>query len=279
MAECRDKKTGNCTREREDNLPVQCVGEWAKEKHDFIRRYVEATGGPRKKYASKGAGGLCYVDLFAGPGRAYIAKTKEFIDGTPLIAAKAPLQAYTSLVLCDLVDENVEALRVRTAGSTGVHVVPGDCNEMIEVIAGYIPKHALSLAVIDPFGASALSFDTIRRIAQFARMDLIVHFPTMGIKRNFEKVDYDKKIDRFLGMTTWRDDVRVADEVVKLIPHMKRQLVALGYEKDDEVREIEVRNDQRGVLYHLFFASKSPLGNKIWKSITRTSATGQRELF
>jgi three-Cys-motif partner protein len=279
MAECRDKKTGNCTREREDGLPVQCVGEWAKEKHDYIRRYIHATGGPRKTYASKGSGGLCYVDLFAGPGRAYIPKTKEFIDGTPLIAAKAPLEPYTSLVLCDLADENIDALRVRVAGCHGVHIVPGDCNDMIEVIAGYVPTHALSLAVIDPFGASALSFKTIARLAQFARMDLIVHFPTMGIKRNFEKPDYDKTIDRFLGMTAWRGEIREADQVVRLIPYMRRQLIALGYAKDDEVREIEVRNDQRGILYHLFFASKSPLGNKIWKSITRTSATGQREMF
>jgi three-Cys-motif partner protein len=278
MAECRDKH-GNCTLAREDHLPVQCVGEWAKEKHDFIRRYIAATGGPRKTYASKGTGGLCYVDLFAGPGRAYIPKTKEFIDGTPLIAASAPLQSYTSLVLCDLVDENIEALRIRMAGRGSTHFVPGDCNEMIEVVASYIPKHALSLAVVDPFGASALEFATLRRLAEFARMDLIVHFPTMGIKRNFAKADYDKTIDRFLGTTMWRSDVREADEVVKLIPHMKRQLIALGYEKDDEVREIEVRNDQRGVLYHLFFASKSPLGNKIWKSITKTTATGQRELF
>lgn len=101
----------------------------------------------------------------------------------------------------------------------------------------------------------------------------------MGIKRNFAKPDYDKTIDRFMGTTAWRADVREADEVVKLIPYMKRQLAALGYANDEEVREIEIRNDQRGLLYHLFFASKSPLGNKIWKSVTRTSATGQRELF
>jgi three-Cys-motif partner protein len=279
MTECRDRRTGNCTRQREDCLPVQCVGEWAKEKHDFVRRYVEATSGPRKRFASRGKGGLCYVDLFAGPGRAYIPRTNEFIDGTPLIAAKTSEQPYTSLVLCDLADENVEALRVRVAGHTGVHIVPGDCNEMIEVVAGYIPNHALSLAVVDPFGASDLAFETIGRLARFPRMDLIVHFPTMGIKRNFKKPHYDGTIDRFLGTTAWRDDVRDADEVVRLIPHMKRQLAALGYAKDDEVREIEVRNDQGGLLYHLFFASKSPLGNKIWKSITRTSATGQREMF
>ena len=279
MAECKDKN-GNCTLVREDGLPVQCVGEWAKEKHDFVRRYIAATGGPRKKYASKGKGGVCYVDLFAGPGRAYIPKTKEFIDGTPLIARAAALQPYTTLVLCDLVDENIEALRVRMAGADGgVHFVPGDCNARIDVVASHIPKHALSLAVIDPFGASALDFNTLRRLAQFARMDLIVHFPTMGIKRNFSKPDYDKTIDWFMGTTSWRADVREANEVVKLIPHMKRQLVALGYTKDDEVREVEVRNDQRGVLYHLFFASKNPLGNKIWKSITKTSATGQREMF
>jgi hypothetical protein len=65
----------------------------------------------------------------------------------------------------------------------------------------------------------------------------------MGIKRNFKKPGHDQRIDRFLGMTEWRDDVREPDEVVKSIPHMRRQLAKLGYAKDDAVREIQVKND------------------------------------
>ena len=43
--------------------------------------------------------------------------------------------------------------------------------------------------------------------------------------------------------------------------------------------QIDVRNDGGGLLYHLFFASKSPLGNDIWKSVTKTNASGQREMW
>jgi hypothetical protein len=45
------------------------------------------------------------------------------------------------------------------------------------------------------------------------------------------------------------------------------------------VRDMSIRNTKEGVLYHLVFATKDPLGDKIWSSIVQTDARGQRSLF
>lgn len=278
-SECK-KRNGNCTLASEHGLPVQCVGRWAKEKHDYVRRYIAAASGARKKFAARGSGGLCYIDLFAGPGRAFIAKTREFIDGTPLIAMRETNEPFTRLVFCDKDKENVAALRARTTSDKRVRIIDGDCNALIEHIATEIPKSALSLAVIDPFGASVMAFETIARLASFDRMDLIVHFPTMGIKRNVERPSYAKHVDRLLGTREWRDVVqRDPEKVVQLIPMLKDRLSTLGYARDDDASGVPAfKNDEGGVMYHLFFVSKNALGYKLWKSITRTTATGQKSL-
>jgi len=51
------KKNGNCMVPAEDGLPVQCVGPWAKDKHDYLRRYIEATKGPRSSCPEIGSRG------------------------------------------------------------------------------------------------------------------------------------------------------------------------------------------------------------------------------
>jgi three-Cys-motif partner protein len=280
-SECK-KANGNCTLARDlDGLPVQCVGAWAEEKHDYVERYIAASSGARSKFARGGQGGLCYVDLFAGPGRAYIAKWNRYIDGTPAIAIKTTKAPFTRLVFCDMDHENAETLRDRYSSDERVRIVEGDCNAKIDEIASHIPKSALSLALIDPFGASVMSFDTIARLAKFPRMDLIVHFPTMGIKRNLEKTpNYARHVDRLLGTSEWQRYVKDADQVVKLISMLKDRLAELGYIRDDDLAgDPAFKNDEGGILYHLFFASKDPLGYKLWKSLLKTAPSGQKRLF
>lgn len=99
------KSNGNCTNPGPDGLVVQCVGAWAKEKHDYVRRYIAATHAARRKYlVSKGrrpAGGAGYIELFAGPGGARIRSSDEIIDGSPLVAAKHSDAPFTKLIYAD----------------------------------------------------------------------------------------------------------------------------------------------------------------------------------
>jgi three-Cys-motif partner protein len=276
MSECQDDD-GNCTVANDpDGLPAQCVGAWATDKHDLLRRYVEATAearaiydGTRPPRGDFRPGGTGYIELFAGPGRARIRETHKFIDGSPLVALKAAAakKAFTDVVLCDLSHANAVALMQRTA-SFGAKVIEGDCNKCIDEVVRYIPLYGYNFALVDPFAASVLKFATIERLAALKRMDLVIHFPTGSMKRNW-LCDYEELVG--LPASKWNVDLVRASDITKLIPVLRRQLVALGY-ADDEIytNTPAIKNSSNTVLYHLVFASKHSLGKKIWNSITDT---------
>lgn len=269
---------GNCTNPGSDGLPVQCVGPWVKEKHDYLRRYIEATTEARRLYleptGTRPAGGAAYIDLFAGPGSARIDSSGEIVDGSPLIAARHDRAPFTRLILADLDGENVNALRSRLQ-TLGRRDEPfdGDCNTKIKEIVDRIPPFGLNIALLDPFGLRPLSFETIAQLARVKRMDLVIHFPTMDIKRTFANAE--SYITRFLGTDSWKERVQWPQQVVELIDVLRAQLGKFGYQQE-KVRSLAVENRQHNVLYHLVFATKDRLGNKIWESIARTSAKGQR---
>lgn len=275
------KTNGNCTNLGPDGIVVQCVGPWAKEKHDYLRRYIDATRAARNKYlvpdGDRPAGGAAYIDIFAGPGRARVRTTGEIIDGSPLIAAQHKDAPFTSLIFADLAEENVNALEARLGvASKHAALFQGDCNLMIDKIVKQVPPYGLNIALIDPYGLRPLSFETIAALANVKRMDLLIHFPTMDIKRNFTEAE--PYITRFLGTDRWKERVEKAQDVVALIDVLREQLGQFGYTQD-KLRSLPVENRQRAVLYHLVYATKDKLGGKIWQSIARTDAKGQRSFL
>ena len=72
-----------------DGLIVDIVGAWAAEKHERLRKYIDAAHGARAKYLRpRGSGGAAYVELFSGPGRSFVDDDKAFIDGSPLVPTR-----------------------------------------------------------------------------------------------------------------------------------------------------------------------------------------------
>lgn len=286
--ECRHggetRSNGNCTNpDPDDGLPVQCVGSWATDKHHYLRNYIEATRSVRKRYVSGEPGrngGAAFVDLFAGPGRARVRDSGDIIDGSPLIALAHDHAPFTSVVLCELDDENADTLRQRTAAhSNRVCVLHGDCNDVVDDALRVIPEHGLNIALVDPFGLSPLRFETLSKLAAIKRMDFLLHFPTSTIKRNFQHNSLKRDIDRFLGTDVWRERMGEGLKISVLIQVLREQLAAFGYDTNDVLRSVPIKNNQRGVLYHLVFASKHDRGGKIWNSITKNEPSGQKSLF
>jgi three-Cys-motif partner protein len=276
----RTKPNGNCTNLGPDGLVVQCVGRWAEDKHDHVRRLIEASRGARMKYLKtngrRPAGGAAYIEIFAGPGMARINTSGEIIDGSPLIAAKHTEVPFTELIFVDKEQENVDALVSRlNAIGRPAQTFCGDCNEIIRDVVRHVPPYGLNLAFVDPFSAGQLSFDTLRVLAQVTRMDLILLFPTgMDIKRNFDRSA--ETITRFLGTDEWQDRAAGAREAVKLIGVLREQLKPYGYTQGT-VRSVPIMSGGR-VLYHLVFATKEALADRLWNSIARTTSKGQRSL-
>ena len=92
----------------DDQLETPTVGSWSKDKHHFLRRYIDAFTTAMK---GKPWRGLHYIDLFAGAG------IERLDDGTldwgsPLIAAQSPNQ-FSCLHLCELKQPRYAALKKR----------------------------------------------------------------------------------------------------------------------------------------------------------------------
>ena len=237
---------------------------------------MDATRGVRKRYLGPTKGGAAFVDLFAGPGRARLREAGRFVKGSPFLALDHTDAPFSKVILCDVAAINVAALKERTkAESSRVDIVEGDCNAVVDELVRLVPRYGLNTALIDPYALSQLSFETIRKLAAVTRMDLIIHFPTGDIKRNFHQ--NAGHLDRFLGTPDWRATVKVATDGHKLIDVLRSQLVTVGY-TGENVRDIAVKNAKHTVMYHLVFASKNPLGDKIWDSVTKTTAGGQTGL-
>lgn len=267
------KPNGNCPHpDPVDGLAVQSVGAWTDDKHAQLSQYLAATREVRRKFV-EGSGGAAFIDLFSGPGRVHVRERDSTQLGSGLIAAAHHEAPFTRLLLCELDPENADALRRRTKDDQRVTVFEGDCNELIDEIVAAIPPNGLNIALIDPFGTRPLRWTTIARLATVKRMDLLIHFPTNAIKRNFlnpSQPHFDEVIDAMVGTSSWRDRVQSHDDVVKLIDVLREQLATVGYD-EKSVRSPPITNNQHGVLYHLMFVSKSQLGTKIWESISRHS--------
>lgn len=256
---------------------MQCVGPWISDKHFYLAKYIRATRQVRAKYLPpEGPGGAAFIDLFSGPGRARIKDPREFVDGSPLLAMKNADAPFSRVVLCDIDAENVGALRRRVAQcGNRCTIVEGDCNAKIDEILSHVPRYGLNVALIDPFGAAALDFETIKKLAAFERMDLIIHFPMHDFKRNSLKED-KKHFERFLGLpeSEWGVTVTKGSDVPQLLGVFRRQLGSLNY-PPRALRSPAVTNTMNNVLYNLVYASKNPKGDAIWQSITKTSPSGQ----
>ena len=155
-------------------------------------------------------------------------------------------------------------------------MIAGDSNATIDEIALAVPEHGLNIALVDPFRLRALKFATLERLARFKRMDLVIHFPTMDIKRNLAQNKSTREaLDDALGTKGWQSRVTSLSDVSSLIDILKEQLRDLGY-GGEQVRSQPIKNSQNVPLYYLVYASKHAKGGAIWQSITRNTAAGQR---
>jgi three-Cys-motif partner protein len=149
------------------------------------------------------------------------------------------------------------------------------------------------LALLDPEGLE-LEWTTVEALAKMKTMDLIIHYSQNGLTRNLDKylnMSEDTVIDRFFGDREWRNvykDASTKRETVgihrMLIDHYKAKLGKMGYvvinDQQQTVREPLIRNTERNApLYRLIFASKHPLGNKIWNEVTKKNYYGQQNLL
>jgi three-Cys-motif partner protein len=280
----------------EDGLAVRPSGAWAIKKLDYLRRYIDifVTSMHNKPWRA-----LNYIDLFAGPGKCRVRSNSEIFLGSPLIALKATYP-FSGYYFGDLEPGNITTLQKRCSVSPvaeQVNYCVGDSNKTVRRIVDHISKidrefirgqwPSLNLAFLDPTGID-LHWETVKRLAQINRMDLIIHYSQMGLSRLMPNVfdsTEENRIDSFFGDREWRDIYREWQGKIglhrQLIDHYKNKLCNLGYaDIRGLIPEPLMRSKKKKApLYRLIFASKHELAHDFWRKTTSRDVYGQHRLF
>jgi three-Cys-motif partner protein len=260
-----------------DGLPARVVRSWARRKHHYLERYAHIFSvGMRNKFPRR-----AYLDLFAGPGRCYEEESREFYDGSPVIALREP---FTDHIYVELEEEAAKALDARCAlfkRDRYVAVISGDCNTRIDRVIELLPRFGLTLAFIDPTNWQ-IRFSTIQRLTANRRVDLLVSFFGGSMKR-VAHLEEQPRLDAFFGTRAWRTDPRflgadLLPTLSGLLACYREQLAGIGYLEQMSAREIPVTNSKHVTMYLMSVFSKHDLGYTFWDRITTEDEGGQQAI-
>jgi three-Cys-motif partner protein len=255
----------------DDGLIVEEVGSWADEKIKLVTDYVFAAGGARQKYQGTGA---AYIELFCGPGRSVIRRTKRYIDGSAVAAFKRSLESpgrFTSIYVSDVKDKFLDAATRRlTELGAPVRPVPGPASAAVSKIVQSLDPYGLHLAFLDPHNLGALSFDLFEQLAKLKRVDIIAHVSLHDLQRNADRYTSEAHDEFNRFAPGWRENVGADMNQkafrVALIKYWSEQIQALGL---PEARHRElIKGDQGQRLYWLILLSRHPLAHGLWKRIS-----------
>jgi len=265
-------------KQADDGLPASEVGAWTEEKHERLRRYVDASHGARRRFGARST----YVDLFCGPGRSWIRETDAFIDGSPLVAfdsAGKQGDQFGEILIADERPDYVAAAeqRLRSKGAK-VRSFVGEARTTVDQVIAALDPAGLHLAFLDPYNLGALPFSIIEKLARVKRMDLLIHVSAMDLKRdlhNYVRPDGPKDLDDFAP--GWRSHVntRRRQDVVRgqIFEYWRSLIKTLGTSPSDFVEAVE--NSKGAELYWLVFVARHELAHKLWQAIANVSAQGR----
>jgi three-Cys-motif partner protein len=267
-----------------DGLTIGEVGPWATEKHDRLRKYIQASHGARAKFLPPaGTGGASYIELYSGAGRSLVTGTNQIIDGSAVVAFKAGRASghpFSEMHLSDLDRQNSSALarRIKALGGAATTYV-GDANIVVDQVMNSINPYGLHLAFLDPFNLAQLPFSIIERMLRVQRMDMIIHVSLQDLQRNLDEYSRvgDPTLDNFAP--GWRDAVDTNQSMAalraSLIEYWLKSIRLLGTHPATGIPLIVGGKNQR--LYWLVFLSSNALGQKLWNDVQNLS--GQGSLF
>ena len=262
-----------------DQLPTSEAQEWAEEKHDHLRRYLNISHPTRRKWLQRW-GGATYIELFSGPGRSYIESSGKFIDGSPLVAHREATRTKTNFTTIHLADERKEYCNAVRARLQTLGAVANVENLRSEAAARRIVKQlredALHVALLDPYNLGDLPLSIFETFATLPHIDLIAHVSAMDLARALPSAMQSPSapLDRF--DPGWREAVEGLGPGVeargRIIEHWLGQIRKLGY-RDAKVWRL-VRGPNNQPLYWLVLVAKHPLATKFWDELNQSPQGG-----
>lgn len=265
----------------DDGLPAEEVGVWAKEKHDYLCRYIDISRGTRAKYLGPGKAGATYIDLFCGPGRCKVRGTDEWIDGGAVAAWKKSQEGsapFTQVFIGDLDTQRREAAvtRLRQLGAP-VEEINGAAASAVQQVIARLNAYGLHFAFLDPFNLEALDFGIINSLSKLKRIDMLVHVNQMDLQRNLVSnvTSEESAFDTFAP--GWRNKVSVVrgqHEIRQSVfQYWRDQVASLGVWPSADMKLITGSKNQP--LYWLLLAAKHDLAHKFWATASNVEGQGK----
>ena len=265
----------------DDGLPAEEVGPWAKDKHEYLCRYIDISRAVRKKWLGSNKAGATYIDLFCGPGRCRIRDTGEWIDGGVVAAWRKSVEGgapFSQIFIADL-DEQRRKAAVSRLEKLGAPVteIEGAALDAARDILPQLNPYGLHFAFLDPFNLEALDFNIIRMLSELKRIDMLVHVNQMDLQRNLviNATSEDSAFDTFAP--DWREHISIEQpqhEIRKQIFQYWRKLVEdLGVWPSTDMKLI--RGGKNQPLYWLLLAAKHDLAHNFWATASDIERQGK----
>lgn len=273
----------------DDGLLTPEVGDWAEDKYRLVKLYADLfTTSMRDKWDE-----LCYVDLFAGAGRARIRGTDRIVTASPLLALSVEPR-FDRFIFCEVDQQRMQALQNRVrrdSPEADARFRPGNVNRNVAAVLAELPpvqrgRTSLTFCFVDPFSLRNLRFDTISSLAE-RYVDFLVLIPS-GFDATRNEGIYlspeNSTIDRFLGLSGWREEWAAAQAEGRTFDEFMtnafgESMKALGYRYPGLYYSHLVRSTEKKLrLYRLVLFSRHERGEKFWGQV-RKYASPQRGLF
>lgn len=254
------------------------IGLWSEIKLEILKKYAQAYSTILS--AQKGRFSHVYIDAFAGAGQHISKSTHELVPGSPLNAL-AVEPGFDEFYLIDIKPEKIDNLRELVGENKKVHLLQGDCNEIL--LRDVFPHvqyadYRRGLCVLDPYGLH-LDWRAISTAGQMKTLDVFLNFPVQDMNRNVfwrnpNRVDESQiqRMNLFWGDGSWRNIVYDTKWNLFSLPLKEpNDIIAEAFRKRlSEVaafrhvpEPIPMRNSTGAILYYLFFASQNETAARI----------------
>ncbi len=261
----------------DDGLPAEEVGPWAKEKQEYLCRYVDISRAVRAKYLPpSGRGGATYIDLFCGPGRSRIRETGEWIDGSPVAAWKKSVEGgapFSKVIIADIDIVRLEAAAERLSKlGAPVATIHGAAKDTAISALQRAAAYGLNFAFLDPYSIGALDFELFRTLSRLTRVDILAHISKMDFQRNLPSNITEEQNEFENFAPGWREAVNLKQSHQhvrrEVFDYWKSQVAETGIATSKDTKLITGSRGQH--LYWLLLVARHELAHAFWKTSTKS---------
>jgi three-Cys-motif partner protein len=262
----------------DDGMLVEDVGIWAKEKHEYLVRYLDISRSTRAKFIGPQKGGATYIDLFCGTGRAKVRRTGEYIDGSCVAAWRKSVEGkapFSEVHIADLDEERLQLAEKRLK-LLGAPVIAHHGSAIVTAkrIVNRVGAYGLNFAFVDPFNLGAFDFQIVRELAKLKRIDVLVHISKMDLQRNLG-LNIRNQHQAFNAFAPgWREAVNLRQSQAgvrrDVFEHWRSLVSKSGLPASDDIDMKLITGTQGQHLYWLLLVAKHDLALKFWKKAAKS---------